>query len=286
MKKRFVCLLLTLVLSLSLLPVAALAEEGSPSSGGAAPDSTVIGVFVAQEVYDKADANLMSPFWINEQTLIPADKKGLTVSASDYDHLIYGEDGKKYDFAGMHLINTMTPEEMEKTSIYNDVTSIRIPMFPEDGTQEEQDAWFAKYGYVSVAYGPHECEPSTHAWYASKTNHWRLCKYCWEPCRMNWHSKDTGDGKCTVCENELHYYSVTVTATAGGKVEVNKDKALLNDRIDVTVTPDSGYKIKSVTFYNTNDIHSQLTRWEDGNGKYHTVVLPWDVEIDVEFEAA
>ena len=276
MKKRILCFLLVLAAAVSLLPMTALAAEGWDKGA----------ITVAQEVYSEKDATLADEFLLHDLNTLEVGSKSLTISAGDFDTLIYGSDGEKYDLVGMHVFSGKTEKNPEKVSIYNTIGSIKIPAFPADGTEEEQNAWVDKWGYIILAYGPHEHVAGKDVWYASLTNHWQYCLICNETFNMDWHDEDTGDGICGTCENELHYYTVTVTASAGGKVEVSKDKALLNDRIDVTVTPDAGYQVKSVTFYNTNEIHSQLTRWEDGDGKYHTIVLPWDVEIEVEFEKA
>lgn len=52
---------------------------------------------------------------------------------------------------------------------------------------------------------------------------------------------------------EPTYYDITVAETTNGTVEASKDKAEAGETITVTVTPDTGYKLATLTF-NGNDI--------------------------------
>lgn len=266
MKKNLVRILsgvMTLVLILSLLPMAALAAETGTTD-------VLAGLFGSRRATAESAIALDPSF---SETITVGDKD-VVVKASDYEQLI-SVDGVYYDLIGLHtmesLISGGRPAKSVTLGAYN------AAQFAE---------WYNSFGTVLLAYGPHEHKAWNNQWFYSLTNHWQYCEICREVFNMNWHHDKDENDVCDECEQAIHYYDITVAETSGGKVEVSTDKARLNDRVDVTITPDSGYKVKSIAFYNNNEQHSQVCQYMDvPYSEYHFIVLPWDVDVVVEFEA-
>lgn len=261
MKKiRVLALALALVMVVSLFPMAALAAENGV-------------VYVFSGVFDSDDAKADSLLYIDpsEYDEITVSDKKVVIKASDYDKILRA-DNTYYELKGLHTWETLANNEKPKSSV-------EIDAYSADNAQE----WFDENSLVLLAYGTHEHHSDV--WYASLTNHWQHCDDCGFLFGMDWHHDEDGDNVCDDCGNEIHYYEITVAESTGGKVTVSKEKAALNDVIDVTITPDDGYQVKSVAFYNDNDVHSQVCQYVDEPGKaYHFTVLPWNVEVVVEFE--
>lgn len=266
MKKRFariVCWALVLILALSLVPVAALAAEVGTT-----------GVF--NGIFESPRAVKDSLEEVEEEavkTITVGDKK-VVVDAADYKPLIR-HNGKYYDLAGLHTLDSLANNGRPSRTVTLDAY-----------TPEDFEEWYANYAAVILAYVPHEHKPWNDQWFFSLTNHWQYCELCKEVFNMNWHHDKDENDVCDDCQEAIHYYDITVAETTGGKVEVSADKPRLNDRVDVTITPDSGYRVKSIAFYNNNEQHSQVCQYMDvPYSEYHFIVLPWDVEVVVEFEA-
>lgn len=266
MKKQFVRTLariLVLVMILSAIPMAALAEEEGIAI-------VVNGIFNSRRANSHSFEGFGPDFF---ETLAVGDKD-VVVKTDGYEKMITA-DGEYYDLVGVHSLETLnggkTAGKTVTLKAFNSMT------FEE---------WYANYGAVILAYVPHEHKAWNDEWFFSLTNHWQYCELCKEVFNMNWHHDKDENDICDDCQQAIHYYDITVAETTGGKVEVSADKARLNDRVDVTITPDSGYKVKSIAFYNNNEQHSQVCQYMDvPYSEYHFIVLPWDVEVVVEFEA-
>lgn len=76
-------------------------------------------------------------------------------------------------------------------------------------------------------------------------------------------------------------YKITVDAGEGGKASANKSSASEDATITVTVTPDSGYKIDSVTAKKSGG--SKLTITEKSDGVYTFTMPASDVTVTVTF---
>lgn len=259
---RIVCWVLVLILALSLVPVAALAaEEGTTE--------VVNGVFDSPRATKDNLEEVSDPI----KVILVGNEK-IVVDAADYNALIR-HNGAYYDLVGLHTLESLQA---------NRRPSRTVTLAPYDAMSFEE--WYASYAAVILAYVPHVHRPWNDQWFFSDTNHWQYCELCKEVFNMNWHHDKDENDVCDDCQEAIHYYDITVAETTGGKVEVSTDKAKLNERVNVTITPDSGYKVKSIAFYNNNEQHSQVCQYMDvPYSEYHFIVLPWDVEVVVEFEA-
>jgi len=198
--------------------------------------------------------------------------KPIKVSIDEFEEFIV-IDGKKYKVKGLNDSLSYSPK-----------SQLEIPAPPAEGTPE-YDEWFARWGTLYLAYVPHKHE--SEVWYGDNTHHFQMCDECWDRFNLNLHEDENEDGYCDDCGVEIHYYTITVLEMEGGTVTLSKEKGMLDDRIDVTVTPDDGYVLKGIRFFNLNKQHSQLTCHVDVKGeKYHFIVLPWDIEIEAEFVKA
>ena len=291
---RFLTLALSLVMLVSLVPVAAAATDVHQSFYGWKDE-----YYDDTAEYKDAKMNEKWGFWLDETHY--DNSKDLTVKAEDYDKYVNpwidSEWGVMrdivYERVGMGY-------EFSDTKIVNDNKSITIPAFPENGTQAEQDKWFEAYGDydwdfendclvidgkdISINYMPHTHDLSGAPWFFDNNFHWKNCTQCKQRVFLRWHNDADNDGICDDCGNAIHYYNITVKDTTGGKVTVSADKGAMNDVVNVTVTPDAGYHLESLKFYNNNNVHSQLTRWEDvKDSEYHFVILNWDIEVEATF---
>ena len=200
-----------------------------------------------------------------------------TIKASDYEKYIHSGD-EYYEMVGMN--STMLHE-----NICNKKESMEVPAYPINGTMAEQDAWYKLYGDITIAYIPHEHDMTDAPWRFDNNYHWKNCTECGRRVFLRWHSDHDENGVCDLCGMEIKYYNVTVKDAPGGKVTLSAEKGEMNDRIGVTVTPDAGYHLQSIKFFNNNEQHSQLTRYEDKAGsEYHFVILNWDIDVEAVFE--
>lgn len=247
--KRLVCMLAAIVLLAAVLPTSALAYP----------------VLFQSELYsttkaEKADLIGNASYTPDSIEVDGAPKK---ISIADFKKYI-NESGVIYQILGFNTWDTYDPKP-----------TMELPATNSDGY----------YSDIYIAYGPHVHHSTV--WYSDKNNHWQYCDECGEKFNMNWHHDLDENSVCDECENAIHYYTITLKDMVGGKVTVSQDKAMLNDRVEVTVTPDAGYVLKEIRFYNLNDVHSQLVRYEDVAGsEYHFIVLPWDIEIEADFVKA
>lgn len=258
--------LISLLLIFSLLPLTAAAET-----------------CLFQDIFnnknstfgDSANIESSLPF----QIFPNSDKTGLVINMKDYSRLIQFN-GKLYELMGIGSFNSDA-----NTPICNGKKQFVIPPLAADATEAEKELWSTQYGDLSLAYAPHSHQLEAEPWQADKNNHWKWCPVCGSMELRNWHQDLNHDGICDDCNYKIHYYTVTVKPTTGGKIVVSADQAELNQTIHVTVSPDAGYHLKEIHGYNLNDMHSELVRWEDVKGQeYHFVVLPWDIEIEAVFE--
>ena len=261
--KHFVRLLAaSLVLVISLAPVTVHA-------------TTVQEGIVPEENENKKITN--SWWWVVDSEK-KANDKGFTVKAEDYEKYIapFG-DNQIFERVGMGTWNSQdTP--------VNDVEAIDVPAFPLNGTPEEQAKWHDTYDYILVAYMEHKHDLTNAPWHFDNNYHWKYCQKCRNRVFLEWHSDKNNDGVCDFCDNPIHYYKISVKDAPGGKVSLSADKGAMNDRINVTVTPDAGYHLESIKFFNNNAIHSQLTCWEDkALSDYHFVILNWDIDVEAAF---
>ena len=200
------------------------------------------------------------------------DEGGLKVSIDDFEKRIEW-DGQLWDLKGINDNESFDPKKV-----------LEIPPMPEYGTPEF-DEWFAKWGALWLAYGLHI--HFSDRWFTDNTHHFQMCDDCWQRFNLNLHKDKDENGICDQCSAQIHYYTITVLEMEGGTVTLSKEKGRLDERIDVTVTPNEGYVLKEIRFYNLNKQHSQLTRYEDVKGEqYHFIVLPWDIEIEADFVKA
>ena len=203
--------------------------------------------------------------------------KGGVIKASDFDKYIRSpyERDAYYELAGIGGWEDI---------IANGNEELNIPAFPEKGTMEQQNDWYNKYGTILVSYVPHNHSLANAPWRFDNNFHWKNCSECGRRVFLTWHSDHDEDGICDLCGNAIKYYNITVKDAPGGKVTLSAEKGEMNDRINVTVTPDAGYHLQSIKFFNNNAKHSQLTRWEDKAGsEYHFVILNWDIEVEATF---
>ena len=263
-KHRFLALALTAILAVSAFSAAAAAE--SPT------------IRVYQDLFKSRE----SFFDSMEDRLDSLDvdyynpHKKNTIKASQYDDfIVYGDDF--YERVGMNSTSS-------HTKINNKKKEMVIPPYPEDGTELQQKAWMDKYADVTVAYALHEHDLRDAPWFFDNNYHWKYCKVCGHRAFLRWHSDRDEDGNCDLCGNPIHTYDIQVKESAGGKVNLSAEKGPMNMRVDVTVTPDPGYHLQNIRFFNHNEKHSQLTRWEDRPGEaYHFVILNWDIDVEAEF---
>ncbi len=76
-------------------------------------------------------------------------------------------------------------------------------------------------------------------------------------------------------------YSVTVDKTKNGSVTVSPKSASKGDRVTVTVKPDSGYVLETLTVTDKNG--NELTLKDKGNGKYTFTMPAGKVEVKATF---
>ena len=76
-------------------------------------------------------------------------------------------------------------------------------------------------------------------------------------------------------------YSVTVDKTENGSVTVSPKNASKGDRVTVTVKPDSGYVLETLTVTDKNG--NELTLKDKGNGKYTFTMPAGKVEVKATF---
>ena len=255
MKKRIACMLAVVLLLVTVLPTAAMAYT----------------VRFWNELYSttKAEEDDFISNASEHPDPIEVDGAPKKISISDFKKYI-NESGVIYQILGFNTWDTHDP----KPTMVLPATKPEIP---------NDEAGSGDTYYIYIAYGPHV--HTSRYWVFDKNNHWQYCDICGEQFNMNWHHDYDNNDVCDDCSNPIHYYSIDIKEMTGGKITLSQDKAELNDRIEVTVTPDAGYRLKEIRFYNKNDVHSQLVRYEDVPGsKYHFITLVWDMEIEAEFE--
>ena len=250
--KRLVCMLAAIVMLAAVLPTSALAYQ----------------VHFYSELYSTTKAERDDMIGNASYTPDPIEVDGAPrkISINDFKKYI-NESGVIYQILGFNTWDT-----------YDPTPTMELPATkpPMEGDDAE------KYP-IFIAYGPHV--HTSKYWVFDKNNHWQYCDLCGARFNMDWHHDYDKNGVCDDCSNDIHYYTIEVKEMTGGKITLSQEKGELNDRINVTVTPDAGYRLKEIRFYNKNDVHSQLIRYEDVPGsEYHFVISVWDIEIEADFE--
>ena len=286
-KSRVLVLMLVLIMAVSVLPVAAMAEETSelPTSGFVWVDSDIFGS-ANDTVLTKGNDGYYywngSGQWKFEGEY-EVSTKPVTIKVSDYDNLIE-IDGEVYELEGMHSYSKID----EDTIVKNGTTSITVPAFPADGTEEQQMEWYNKWYGILLAYAPHQHDAAY--WTYSKTNHWINCTECGESLlMMNWHSDYDADDICDVCGGPIVYYDVTIADTEHGTVTIEKDAYRLNDQVNIEVKPDSGYVLDEImAFKHREDGTSArlVVRADVKGSEYHFKMPSFKCEIVVTFKEA
>lgn len=291
-KTRILALALALVTMISLIPVTAMAEEAKTGS-----------VMILPELFESAKDHFDDFVGVIDSKIetIEVGAKDKKVSPDKYVII----DGEGYDLVGIHTIPALPDEDAteeewakwqkevdkwwEETAVGNGKTSIKIPAFPVNGTEEEKNRWYYQYEAILAAYAPHQHKFKT--WETSATNHWGYCYICKENfVNMDWHHDWDGDDVCDTCKAEIVYYDITVAEATGGKVaEMEGDKdgtAAYRDEIVIEVEADSGYTVKDVRFYKVREDGSkaEIVRKVITAGKTYSFEMPsFDVEIVVTY---
>ena len=282
---RVVALALVAILALALLPLGALASTTRIDTG----------------VFDKSSPVLYDPYLEIGST---TQNAGTTIKTSNYDKLYKDANGDLYDFRGFATYEAANKKLMDiysNTSLTNDQKDaainkylqntkysftnkdLKIDAFPTNGTDEEKDKWYIKWGFVLAGYTPHQHKLSR--WISDGTTHWRKCLVCEENfIYQTWCQDGDEDGVCNVCGGEVPYHDITVIESEGGKVTVNKKTAANRTKITADVEPADGYKLNKLHFTKVRDDGSkqEITRKKQGS-QYWTYMPTYDLEVTAEF---
>ena len=257
---RLLSLALAIVLAVAAVPTVALAADHV--------------VNFKSELFSSDE--ILPENYIGLATAVPdpvtiSTEKGATFRIADFTYLIT-QNGDLYDLIGLNV-----------DADYSSPATLVIPPRPTDPA--EAAVWDALYGTVYLAYAPHQHHRLW--WYTNDTHHIAYCQDCGDRVEMKWHYDRNGNGICDLCGYSIHYYTITVKDMEGGSISLSTEAPVLGERVNVTVTPAEGYVLKEIRFYNKNEEHSQLIRYEDVPGSsYHFIVLPWDIEIEADFVKA
>ena len=298
--KRAFSLALMLIMLVSLASIGVSASMPAPVN----PELyTIYGTAIQQIFVPNEDNPDYS--YINNTIELPMNwNSDVVVKASDFEqylqpHKYTGAEHATRDItlelAGIKLADKDLP-------LKNLGDGVIIPAFPKSDSEElkslsaAQREWIKKYTYLDpneawlwtkeilVTYKWHHHNLQGSQMYFDDNYHWQLCTECGNRAYLSNHTDRDADGKCDFCGNAIRYYNVTVKDAAGGKVTLSANKGAMNGKISVTVTPDAGYHLESIKFFNNNAQHSQLTRYEDKAGsEYHFVILNWDIEVEASF---
>lgn len=271
-KSRTLALVLVLIMAVSILPMAAIADEinnfveiGSVLFGDA-----------SKKLFDST--GLVYDFEIKEVTTKP-----VTIKVTDDNNLIELDD-EIYELEGMHLLSKIDKD----TVIKNGTTSITIPAYPVDGTDKEKQEWEDKWYGVLLAYAPHQHDNAY--WTYSKTNHWFNCAECGKgQLMMDWHSDFNADDICDVCGGPIVYYPVEIAETEHGTVSIEKEEYRLNDIVYIDLDPDDGYVLDQImAFKHREDGTSArlVVRAKTKGSEYYFKMPSFDCEVVVTFKKA
>ena len=112
------------------------------------------------------------------------------------------------------------------------------------------------------------------------TGHWKECVDCGSRTAVEQHVYDSSsDTSCDTCGytrtidggGSVSTYAITVEKSEHGKVTANKANASSGSTVMLTVTPDSGYVLDTLTVTDSQGNEVKLT--DKGNGKY-TFIMP------------
>ena len=258
--KRSATLALSLVLMCSLIPLGASAHTSDVYQGG----------------YFREDPKFSDVFWIKDYKPMETGNKKVTINKDTFGEFC-DIGGTLYEFAGIGLV----PKD-DNVKVEDGKASLDIPVMPKDPVKRQE--WIKTYASVIVGYTPHQHDVRHAPVFADNNNHWKVCLKCQREIGMNWHHDVDNDGVCDECHQPIFYRYVTVKDAPGGKVEISKDKCMLNNRVNITVTPDEGYKLADIRGINNNDRLSIRPCIVDQKGsQYHMIVDVWDVEIQPTF---
>jgi len=283
---RVLALMLVLIMAVSVLPMAAMAEEDVvPNIGN---------VFIESDIFGNANDTILTKgtdgyYWWNGagqwkvEDYFTVSTKPVTIKVSDYDNLVE-IDGEIYELEGMHSYYKIDKD----TVVKNGTTSITVPAFPVDGTDAEQDEWFMKWSGILLAYAPHQHDAAY--WSYSKTNHWINCTECGKTqLMMNWHSDNNADDICDVCGGPIVYYPVDIAETEHGSVSIEKEAYRLNDIVYIELDPDDGYVLDEImAFKHRADGTSArlVVRPEVKGSEYRFKMPSFDCEVVVTYKEA
>lgn len=283
---RIVALALVLLLALSAVPLAALAEDYYWT--------------VNREFYDISDPTMIdwSINYIVDPEAVSEDyEAGTTIKVKDWNKLTE-IDGDLYDFAGFLDLKKFdeifdklekkypdgaTQKEWEKFMEKYDLPMVKKDIKVPTPKTEEDKLDF--YRLITAYYTPHKHKLT--GWYIDPTNHWKNCTECKEQfVVINWHFDNDGDDLCDVCGGEIYYYDVTELDIEGGKVTAEMDTARFRDIVNVKVEAAEGYKLHKVHFYKVRPDGSkaELTRYTTKRGESYWFKMPsFNVEVTAEF---
>lgn len=270
---RVLALMLILIMAISVLPMAAMAEEDAPNI---IEIGSVLFGDASKKLYDSVG-------WVYDVTTKKVETKPVTIKVTDDNNLIEIGD-EIFELEGMHLLSKIDKD----TVISNGTTSITIPAYPASGTDKEKQEWEDKWYGVLLAYAPHQHDNAY--WTYSKTNHWFNCAECGAiMLMMNWHSDNNADDICDICGGPIVYYPVDIAETEHGSVSIEKEAYRLNDIVYIELDPDDGYVLDEImAFKHRADGTSArlVVRPEVKGSEYRFKMPSFDCEVVVTFKEA
>lgn len=273
---RVLALMLILIMAISVLPMAAMAAESELPNNGL--------LLIQSDIFGKANDKIFDAYIGNySYELKEVTTKPVTIKITDDNNLIeFGDE--VYELEGMHFFSKID----EDTVVSNGTTSITVPAYPVDGTDEQKNEWLNKWSGVLLAYAPHQHDAAY--WTYSKTNHWINCTECGKTqLMMNWHSDNDADDICDVCGGPIVYYPVEIAETEHGTVTIEKDAYRLNDIVYIELDPDDGYVLDEImAFKHRADGTSArlVVRPEVKGSEYRFKMPSFDCEVVVTFKEA
>ncbi|MCF2662021.1 S-layer homology domain-containing protein [Pseudoflavonifractor phocaeensis] len=126
-------------------------------------------------------------------------------------------------------------------------------------------------------------------WKSSSTQHWQVCTVC--GAELNRADHTFSGRTCTVCGyikpssgsssgSSSPSYSVTVDKTVNGTVTVSPKSAAKGDTVTLTVTPDKGHTLETLTVTDASGKEVKLT---EKNGKYNFTMPAGKVTVEATF---
>ena len=207
-------------------------------------------------------------YW--NEAAVPTTGGSATIKTSNYDSLILGGDGKKYDLQG--IVD-------HSKSVANKPLVVAPSLNFHDGDT------------AYLLYTPHN--HSLSYWYSDNTTHWRECLSCkrvfgehYQFMFQNWHSDGDEDRVCDVCGHDIPYHEIDVEEVKGGKITVELDEAPHRKKIVATAEPEEGYKLKKIHFIKVRDngTEQEITRRKTSTkGTWWAYMPTYDLKVTAEF---